>query len=217
MHGVLLIHGFAGSRDEVRPLCDFLTARGYPVLMPSLSGHEDTKGALSRATRFDWIDDVSAAYTRLAKTCDEITVIGFSMGGLLAVNLFEKYKFARLVTINTPIYYWDIRRIFYNLRDDFKTYSRKYVREGVNKPLRALWQFQRILTQSKSAFSHITCPTLVIQVQDDDTTHRRSGDYIYSHVCGEREIMRPKHGGHVILQSASAPEILKKIGEFLSL
>lgn len=35
-----------------------------------------------------------------------------SMGGLIAINLGLRHNISRIVTINTPIYYLNIRRAF---------------------------------------------------------------------------------------------------------
>lgn len=216
MTGVLLIHGFTGSREEVRALYNYLQGKGFTVSMPVLSGHEKSRRELAQATRQEWKQDVETAYIDLSKTCDKIVVVGFSMGGLLAANLYQKYPFNGLITVNTPIYYWNLKRIIPNLISNFKIYFQKYFRSATNKALRSMWQFQLLLSSTKKLFSRIGCKALVIQVQDDDTVNRKSGDYIYDRLQGEKAKIKPAKGGHLFFLSQYYQEVLEPILQFIT-
>jgi carboxylesterase len=216
LRGVLLLHGFAGSRDEVRPLYDALIRAGYKVAMPVLKGHEADLQDLAKSTYHDWIQSAKEAYEKLSKQCSRITVVGFSMGGLIAVQLYQVVPFYQLVTINTPVYYWDVKRILYNLCSDFKTYSKKYFFAGKTKPIGSLLQFQLLLSRTKPLFKTLSCRALVIQTQDDDTVHTLSAKYIVTRLKGEKNLLRPKRGGHIVLQSEHAQEVIHAVLSFLS-
>ena len=64
--GILLLHGFAGNPDEVRPLQEFLAEKGYRVECPLLPGHGETKMELSKTSHEDWILAAEQAYHRLS-------------------------------------------------------------------------------------------------------------------------------------------------------
>lgn len=215
MTGILIIHGFAGTRHEVKPLYDSLAEKGYIVSMPCLSGHELSLKKLAISKRHEWIKSAEEAYLELSEKCDNIIVIGFSMGGLIAVQLYKKHKFSNLITINTPIYYWDIKRIVKNMFSDFKTYSKKYFTVSTNKPIRSLLQFQRLLSETKPFFKDIDCNCLVIQTQDDDTVHAKSAEYIYKHISGDKSIFKPSLGGHFVFISDNKTEVIEKIEIFI--
>lgn len=165
--GVLLIHGFAGSRKEISSLGESLESCGYSVRMPVLAGHEQTKEALGKSTYTQWIDSADCAFQQLQQICSQVVIVGFSMGGLIAANLSQRYPLAALVTINTPIYYWDFRQIINNLSQDFKGYARFYTQASIDKPVPALLEFQKLLIRSKALFRKVQCPALVIQTLDD--------------------------------------------------
>ncbi len=213
--GVLLIHGFAGGRHEVSPLAEYLADRGYDVVMPRLSGHEDTRATLDKAKYAEWIASGIEAYEELAKRCEDITVIGFSMGGLIAVQIYQKYRLDRLVTINTPIYVWDLSRVIQNLRSNFKANARRYLANGANISMTAAAQFLRLLFLTKPKFRSVECPCLIFQAQDDDTVHRRSADYILDSVCGDKRVIRLASGGHNVLLSDSLNRIAPCVLEFI--
>jgi carboxylesterase len=213
--GVLLIHGFAGGRHEVSPLAEYMINSGYDVVMPRLSGHEDTRATLDRARFTEWIASGIEAYEELAKRCDDITVIGFSMGGLIAVQIYQKYRLDRLITINTPIYIWDISRAVQNLRSNFRKNARRYLANGFNMSITATAQFLRLLSVTKPQFHSIECPCLIFQAQDDDTVHHRSADFILDSVCGDKHLIRLASGGHNVLLSDSIDRIAPSVLEFI--
>lgn len=212
--GVLLLHGFAGNIEEISLLRDYLEERGYAVACPLLPGHGRTKRELSKTSRKDWIAAAEKAYLELAAKCDRIFAVGFSMGGLLAVNLWQ-YSFSGLVTVNMPVYYWNLKNIAANLIGDFKQYRNKYFAASTDKSFASLLEFQKLLTETKPLLRDITCRTLVVQAFDDDTVHHRSAEYILKNVRAESTAYRPLRGGHLIFQSETGPEVCRIIGDFL--
>lgn len=214
--GVLLIHGFAGSREEIRVLGEDLEDKGYPVSMPVLTGHEETREVLGKSTCAQWIDSADRAFREMQATCSQVVVVGFSMGGLIAANLYQRHRFAALVTINTPIYYWDIRQIIHNLSHDFKGYAKYYAQASIDKPLPALLEFQKLLSKTKPLFRAVECPALVIQTLDDDTVRHRSGEWINQAIPAKSKLVNPQVGGHVVLDSSHAQLVIEEISLFLS-
>jgi len=212
--GILLIHGFAGDVGEIEPLRDYLAQKGYVVTCPLLPGHGMTKKELSQTTCEDWIASTEQAYLDLSKHCGKIVVVGFSMGGLLAANLWN-YGFSGMVTINTPVFYWNPKIIVTNLISDFKTYGKKYFDVSTDKSLSSMLEFQKLLTKTKPMFGNITCKTMVVQASDDDTVHYKSADYIFKKVCADKSIYKLPHGGHMIFQSDHKDEVCKAIESFI--
>ena len=215
MQGVLLIHGFGGSRKELVPLYDFIKDDGFLIELPVLSGHEKTLGEFSKSKYKDWIESAEQSLKILMERCDDVTVVGFSMGGLIATQLYLKYKFNRLCLVNTPVYYFNPKRIAHNLHTDFKKYSTHYKRAWFSRPLSTLFQFQRLLSKTKPMFKKIDGNTLVIQVQDDDTVNASSGDYIYKRLKGKKKILKPQQGGHIIFKSECAKDLSAEIEKFI--
>jgi carboxylesterase len=101
--GCLLLHGFAGMPAEIRGLGDYLAAQGYTVLGVRLAGHGDTPEALLGVPWRDWLHSAEAGIAQLRKHCDQIVVVGFSLGGALAIMLAPHYAFTRLVLLATPL------------------------------------------------------------------------------------------------------------------
>ncbi|WP_088189679.1 alpha/beta fold hydrolase [Desulfosporosinus sp. FKA] len=214
--GCLLIHGFAGSRREIDSLVTKLNECGFPTAVPLLAGHESSRRDLARAKYTDWIQSVVAAYADLEKRCHNVVVIGFSMGGLLGIQLCQVHKIQALVLINTPIFYGNMKQVISNLRCDFRFYARKYLSSSVNvPPFPALIQFVILLNKTKSLLANIKCTSMIIQTLDDDTVKPESANYLNSRMAGLRALKTYPTGGHVVFQSATGEKIGAELCLFL--
>ncbi|MGH7639849.1 MAG: alpha/beta hydrolase [Candidatus Dormibacteria bacterium] len=85
--GVLLLHGFAGTPPELRPLADQLERRGFTVFAPLLRGHGTDPEDLERTGLRDWTESAAAALRQLQQRCRAVGVAGQSMGATLALHL----------------------------------------------------------------------------------------------------------------------------------
>ncbi|RJE47968.1 MULTISPECIES: alpha/beta fold hydrolase [unclassified Dehalobacter] len=216
----LIIHGFGGGVHEVKPLAEYLTALGYDVICPILKGHSTTRHEMKKATYLDWIDSAERELLRLKEIGDEILLIGFSMGGLIAFNLACKHDIKAIVTINTPIFYWNIYQVFRNIADDVKNkkpnHIKRYLQAKKISPFLSMIQFLLLLHQTKPKLKKINCPILIIQAEDDDTVRRKSVDYINKHVSSDRKKIRYfQKGGHLILLSPMAEQVMICVEDFL--
>lgn len=89
--GVLVIHGFTGSPQSMRPIAEACAAAGHTVEMPRLPGHGTTVEDILTTSWADWSAHVEAAYSDLASRCDRVIVTGLSMGGALTLWLASRH------------------------------------------------------------------------------------------------------------------------------
>jgi carboxylesterase len=101
--GVLVLHGFTGSPISVRPLAELLSERGFAVEMPRLPGHGTMARDLLPFRYADFLAEAAAALQRLRQRTKTQVVVGFSMGGTLALDLGTKEPLQGVVTINAQI------------------------------------------------------------------------------------------------------------------
>ena len=102
--GVLLIHGFTGLPAELLLMGEFLNKQGFTVLGVRLAGHGTTVEDMSHMTWEDWMDSVRDGYALLSGYCEDISVIGHSMGGLFALLLATEEIVSHVVTLAAPIF-----------------------------------------------------------------------------------------------------------------
>ena len=79
------MHGFTADQRGVAPLVDIAREMGMATETPLLRGHGGRYQDL-RGTHWDhWLEDVTEARRRISQHVDAVVLIGFSMGGLLAL------------------------------------------------------------------------------------------------------------------------------------
>src|SRR5882757_3700158 len=104
---VLVLHGITGTPYEVRPIAEALGRAGWSVQAPMLAGHGLTLGDLAVTTWPDWLASAEAALDLLSAASGgrPVAVVGFSMGGLLALRLARLHpeRIAALVVIAAPL------------------------------------------------------------------------------------------------------------------
>lgn len=85
--GCLLLHGLTSSIATVDGLVPHLVARGIPYRLPVLRGHGGAPDDLVGVTWRDWYADAAAALDELLHECEQVVVVGLSMGGVVALHL----------------------------------------------------------------------------------------------------------------------------------
>jgi carboxylesterase len=102
--GALIIHGFTGSPQSMRPLAQAFSNAGFTVELPRLPGHGTTPEDMAQYSWSDWTKAVDEAYQDLARRTKAVVVAGLSMGGSLALWLAEQRpEIAGIVVINPVV------------------------------------------------------------------------------------------------------------------
>lgn len=109
--GVLLVHGFTGTPQSLRPWAEHLEADGYAVSLPRLPGHGTHWRELNQTAWTDWYAHADAAFAELRGRCDQVFIAALSMGGALALRLAEQHgdDVAGLVLVNPAVNITDPR------------------------------------------------------------------------------------------------------------
>lgn len=223
-NGCLLIHGFGGGLYEIDPLVQHLESLGYIVSAPLLGGHgatlKENKEQLRKIDYHQWLNEAQDAYHELNKLTPHIIVIGFSMGGLIGLQLATTLSIKSLILLNTPIFPWDFKNIMRNLLNDLRckrtTHLRHYLNSGGKLPLNAMLQFRNLLFSTKKHLNRVECPLYTIQTNDDDSVQPRSQYYLIKHTRSkQKKSSRLKTGGHLVLLSQSSESVCHLISDYL--
>lgn len=100
----LLVHGYAGRPFEMRFLEERLRQAGFLTAVPILAGHDGDEAGFSASRFVDWRGSVNDAFEDLRCRADRIFVVGFSLGGSLALDLAQSHAVDGLVTISAPVF-----------------------------------------------------------------------------------------------------------------
>ena len=93
---LLLLHGFSSSPAVFRVMVPELTGMYDAVVCPVLPGHADSLDAFAKVTAQDWMSAAEAACSALLQEYEAVDVLGFSLGGLLACHLSQRFTLNRL-------------------------------------------------------------------------------------------------------------------------
>jgi carboxylesterase len=120
----LLIHGFLGSPRDMRPLARELAQAGITARGLLLPGFAQDPDQLQHVRATDWLDAARAAWVETRAGASRSTLIGFSMGGAIALRLAAEagmapdqlillaphWKFADRRAAILPVAKWVVRR-----------------------------------------------------------------------------------------------------------
>ena len=231
-NGVLLLHGFTGLPAELRPLGDYLHARGFSVLAVRLTGHATVPEDLARQTKEDWVDSVRDGYALLSGAAKNISVVGHSMGGLLALLLAAEKKIARVVTLAAAIEInpeigIDLLPPREKCVGVYYPKARRHIHDAgipatVNKtyrlmPLVAIHELLTTIEETKAKLPAVTAPTLIVQSIADLTVKPASAEYIFDNLgSAEKELYWLEKSGHLLPLDCEREQVFAKTADFLA-
>lgn len=229
--GALLVHGFTGSPSEMRLLGEYLNRLGFTVLAPRLYGHGSVVGELAEARWAHWYVGVEDAYHLLAGICEEIVVVGLSMGALLGMKLSEEYRVEKIVSLNAPIYIADKRLRLLPLAKMFRAYVPKKNRQASKAmlaedgkyligydytPLKSLASLVELIADVKKMLPEFRTPALVVQSVQDRTVKPESARYIYDTIkSADKELLWFYKAGHIVTLGVEREQVFAAVGNFL--
>ncbi|GHU34076.1 carboxylesterase [Clostridia bacterium] len=198
---VVLIHGFCGSPEELAYLHSRLEACGVRVYSFTLAGHGGTKDELRRSKYADWIHSAEDYLNSLPE--EQIALIGFSMGGLIAAYLASDKRVGKIAFINTPIDFWNLEVIFSGIITDISerklTNLQQYTKSAAKTPLASGVQFIKLRDNSKKRFANVTQEVFIAQCTKDESVWPSSAEFIRSHVSGSAEMKLYEGGCHQVI------------------
>lgn len=230
--GCLLIHGFSGSPPEMLGLGTYLAEHGARVEGVRLAGHGTEPEELRDLTWRDWLQPAREGLQRLQSEGRKVVVIGFSMGGLLAVRLCAAHpdQVARLVLVSTPVYFRDqrihlipvVRHIIRwhnvkspSLHTDPAAHSR-YVSYR-RYPLIAVDQLLNLMHTTRKVLPSVRTPALIMHGIRDGVIHPRSAGYIYKHIGSlQKELEWWHNSGHGVLFDSEREQVWRRVWEFVT-
>lgn len=102
--GVLMLHGFMGSPLSSRPMARHLSEQGLLVHCPLLPGHGSYPSRFHNVSRRRWLAEVEEAFDYVSARCDELFIMGHSMGNVLGAHLATTRPGVRSMIMLAPVY-----------------------------------------------------------------------------------------------------------------
>jgi len=210
--GVLCIHGFTGGPFEVQPFADYIKEHtDWIVEVPTLPGHGE-KLNLKKMTAEHWMMEAELAMRKLKKRVDRVIVVGFSMGGLIAMYLSLRYKIERLVLLSAAVKYISAAQMLKEVKEAaadaingrlaqnplFHLYEYKLT----HTPIGSAIEFLRVVKMVEPYYKTIKIPVCIVQGKEDGIVPAAAADFIYENIGSlDKQIIHSDSGKHLICYS----------------
>lgn len=225
MIGCLCIHGFTGSPEEVAPLADYLRERtDWMIETPTLPGH-GSELQLKGITYDQWIAAAEQAFLALHRRCRTVYVIGFSMGGVIAVYLAEKYPVAKLVLLSAAFYYVNPRQLWRDIREMFANGWKgarehplflRYRNKMMATPFSAVREFRKLVRDVRPRLPRVAAPALIVQGEKDGIVPLKSAYYLYEQIgSAEKKLLLLPNSFHHVCHSIDRHVLFAEVETFL--
>jgi carboxylesterase len=228
--GVLLVHGLNGSTHDMEELAEHLAAQGMVTENILLPGHGTSVCDMLPIGWAEWANAVQQKYRALQERCDQVFVIGHSLGGALCLHLAAHEKVAGVVAMCAPLHMFSwmipavrlvgrITPILPTVREDVrdpvarKRHTRNVYRWTPLPPLDSLFRF---LPHLRSELPKITSPALIMAAQHDHVVPVKDGIKIYQQLGSQDKHLLVLHRSyHVIMKDHDREEVFNSTLAFI--
>lgn len=228
--GALLIHGLNGSKHDMQEIHEMLLAQGIRSENMLLPGHGTQVRDMIPLGWPEWSMAVRAEVQRLKQQCDQVFLIGHSLGGSLCLHTAAHEEVAGVITMCAPLHMQPwlphvVRLTKYvtplvpTIREDVRdaqarrTYTRNVYRWTPMAPVESMLRY---LPQLRAELPVITAPALIMASVHDHVVPARDGRAIY-HLIGSREkhLVTLHRSYHVIMKDHDREEVFAKTLAFI--
>jgi carboxylesterase len=219
--GVLVLHGFTGSPDSMRPLAQAVADAGFEVSMPRLPGHGTTVADMQATSWAEWSAAAVSAFDGLSKTVggpDRVVVVGLSMGGTLTVHVAaQRPQLAGIVLINAAVQPADAATIIgVEQAIEGGLELMPAIGGSINNPaavelaydavpMRGLLSLFRAGETLAGSIPLLHCPALVMTAPADPVVNPGASDYFCANTGGPVERVSLDRSLHVATLDFDAP------------
>lgn len=227
---ILFIHGWTGSPSHFKELALIMNQKGFTVYNILLTGHGTSLYDMEKATYKDWIKDAEDGYKKLSENYKDISVVGLSMGGLLAIYLASKYKVENVICIApalitknkmaylTPIFMPFLNRFRFRAEREIKEgEALEYLHEYTGSPTKTIPHLIKIGNITKKSLKYVRSPILVIQSEKDEAVDNRVPDIIMKEVLSDKKkVLWLKDSRHISTVDVERYILYEEVIKFLN-
>ncbi len=218
--GVLLVHGWTSAPQEMHDLGKHLAEQEHSVLGIRLPGHATDPADLNRMRWRDWLAAVEDGYSLLDGACEQVIVMGLSLGGALALLLAASRPVAGVVAMATPYELpprprvrW-LRHLLPSLRPIsglLQTVPKPSVNDYKDQqayqdhlsyrvfPVRSIPEVSGLLAQLRRQLPLLRAPVLLMHAVEDRGVSPENARSIYAQLGSpEKELVWIENSGHVL-------------------
>jgi carboxylesterase len=227
--GCLLVHGFTASPQELHGLGEHLAGEGHAVLGVRLFAHATKIDDMLRARWTDWYASVEDGYHLLRGACDQIVVMGLSLGAVLAFLLAADHPLTGVVAMSAPF----APRLDPRLRlarlvkgvvrfipkgpPDWRDPEAAKTRVAYGAyPLRALAEVPKAMDTMRAILPRVIVPVLLIHSMEDDFVPPENMERIHAALGSrDKQTLLVENSSHVISLDFARRQVYAAAAEFV--
>lgn len=228
--GCLLVHGFTGTPQNVRPLADYLARRGLAVSAPRMPGHGTTVADLDKTGPQDWLGAAEQALTELKERCSTVFVAGISMGGTLTLELARRHpELAGVVVMAAPVQAMEALQPLVEDPDRPVTVPAPWATVGVltedlgvggiaylKMPLGALERGMGLMSQVREGLGDVTVPTLLIYGDADQVVDKANGPFVLEGIkATDKRLLALPDSSHEVTLDVDRERVMVEVYDFI--
>lgn len=228
--GVVVVHGLTGNPVSTKPLGERLHADGFTVELLRLPGHGTSAKDMSTTRYADWLAAVEAAVDDLSERCEQVALVGMSVGGTLSLDVGSRRDVAAVVTINAlvleragvvarlaPVLQHVIPMVPAKLAgiapDDIKAGGTEKAYSMV--PAKAGYSLTRALRRVRAQLPDVAAPVLVCWSAVDHTVPPENSRALVEMLPGDVRELELPNSYHVATLDLDQDLLFDTISEFL--
>jgi carboxylesterase len=228
--GCLLVHGFTGTPQNVRPLADYLARRGLAVSAPRMPGHGTTAEDLDRTGPDDWLAAAEEALAELRGRCSTVFVAGISMGGTITLELARRHPdLAGVVVMAAPVLPMDALEPVVADPDRPASIPAPWATVGVltedvgvggiaylELPLGALERGMQLMTRVREGLADVTVPVLLVYGDADQIVDKANGPFVLERVgSGDKRLLPLADSSHEVTLDVDRERVMVEVHDFI--
>jgi esterase/lipase len=231
---VLLVHGYMGSPEQMRPLSEYLAGQGITTYNTRLAGHGTSPEDLSARDLRDWYYSIRFGYTILSGLVDSVIVCGYGLGGALGLYLTAcgAPKISGVIMISTPTYvqgprftsvpffdaishFIDQIGISKNPVRFFKAHLREPSIGYSLNPVHGMYQYRRLIKETLKQARNVRTPFVIIQGREDPDVDDMCADEYYRAVSSPIKSIVRIDDAYLALVSRKDDRLFEDITAFI--
>ncbi len=195
---LVFIHGF--SKRTFQPLnhaIDYFRSHGYLVIVQNLFNPDDETDDNPQ----DWMANATKLVEEALEIKQEVVLIGFSMGGVIASELASHYPTKMLVLLAPAFEYVTLKAVRETISKHIpkKTNGIDFKKDKL--PESFVEAFKDLVSLYKSSVSNVVCKTIIFHGRNDEKIPVRSSEYGYNHLASvDKKLFLLAHANHNLME-----------------
>jgi carboxylesterase len=231
--GVLVLHGFGDTPQSVSTLARALNARGHTVHAPLLAGHGRTLREFAASGMEEWAASARVALDGLVSESQNVSIVGQSLGGVLAALLASERPQTETVALLAP--YFEMPHIvdliapiepllqavmpYITTNDDRSILDPearlRSLSFGATTP-RLTVELKRISARARALVPSLRMPTIYLQSRRDNRISPDVAERAFAALSAtDKRMVWLEGSGHVIAADFERDRVAALVGDWL--